>query len=138
MLGKPTHRDGCFDFESHHHIGRKVGTAGALAHGAQALPGTHAGGRDELNHIASTLKCIGYPEKITKQVLRNLNPNSLPSPEELFGQFRKRFADMDKPNGYVTLPYISGITEGLRRILQKQNIRGATKPLNTAKNASFP
>ena len=37
----------------------------------------------------------------------------------------------DKPSGYVTLPYINGITDALRRILQKQNIRVATKPLKT-------
>ena len=55
----------------------------------------------------------------------------MPSPEELVGQFFKRFDDIDKPSGYVTLPYISGITDALRRILQKQNIRVATKPLKT-------
>ena len=38
---------------------------------------------------------------------------------------------MDKPSGHVTVPYISEITEALRRILQKQNIRVATKPLKT-------
>ena len=52
----------------------------------------------------------------------------MPSPEELVGQFFKRFDDIDKPSGYVTLPYISGITDALRR---KQNIRVATKPLKT-------
>ena len=44
------------------------------------------------------------------------------------------FIDIDKPSGYVTLPYISGITDALRRILQKQNIRVTsvtTKPLKT-------
>ena len=55
----------------------------------------------------------------------------MPSPEELVGQFFKRFDDIDKPSGYVTLPYISGITDALRRILRKQNIRVATKPLKT-------
>ena len=55
----------------------------------------------------------------------------MPSPEELVGQFFKRFANNDKPNGYVTLPYISGITDALRRTLLKQNIRMTTRPLKT-------
>ncbi len=54
-----------------------------------------------------------------------------PSPEELVGQFFKRVTENDKPYGHVTLPYINEITDALRRILQKQNIRVTTKPLKT-------
>ena len=54
-----------------------------------------------------------------------------PSPEELVGQFFKRVTENDKPYGHVTLPYINGVTDALRRILQKQNIRVTTKPLKT-------
>ena len=43
----------------------------------------------------------------------------------------------DKPTGYVTLPYVSGITDALRRILQKHNIRVTTKPLRTLQQ-TFP
>ena len=53
----------------------------------------------------------------------------MPSPEELVGQFFKRFDE--KPSGYVTLPYVRGITDALRRILLKQNIKVTTRPLNT-------
>ena len=51
----------------------------------------------------------------------------MPSPEELVGQFFKRFGE--KPSGYVTLPYVRGITDALRRILLQQNIRVTTRPL---------
>ncbi len=47
------------------------------------------------------------------------------------GQFFKRVTENDKPYGHVTLPYINGVTDALRRILQKQNIRVTTKPLKT-------
>ena len=60
----------------------------------------------------------------------------MPSPEELVGQFFKRFANNDKPNGYVTLPYISGITDAPRRTLLKQNIRMTTRPLKTLQRMS--
>ena len=59
----------------------------------------------------------------------------MPSPEELVGQFFKRFDE--KPSRYVTLPYIRGITDALRRILLKQNIRVTTRPLN-ALQRMFP
>ncbi len=47
------------------------------------------------------------------------------------GQFFKGVTENDKPYGHVTLPCINGITDTLRRILQKQNIRVMTKPLKT-------
>ena len=132
VFRKPTHTDRYLDFNSHHDIKHKISAARTLIHRALTLPSTHASKQDELNHITTTLKCNGYPDKIIKQILRDSTLNTImPSPEELVGQFFKRFDDIDKPSGYVTLPYISGITDALRRILQKQNIRVATKPLKT-------
>ena len=121
VFRKPTHTDRYLDFNSHHDIKHKISAARTLIHRALTLPSTHASKQDELNHITTTLKCNGYPDKIIKQILRDSTPNTIvPSPEELVGQFFKRFDDIDKPSGYVTLPYISGITDALRRILQKQ------------------
>ena len=132
VFRKPTHTDRYLDFNSHHDIKHKISAARTLIHKALTLPSTHASKQDELNHITTTLKCNGYPDKIVKQILTDSTPNTIvPWPEELVGQFFKRFDDTDKPIGYVTLPYISGITDALRRILQKQNIKVATKPLKT-------
>ena len=121
VFRKPTHTDRYLDFNSHHDLKHKISIA--RTHRAQTLPNTYTGKQDELNHITTTLKCNGYPDKIIKQILRDLTPNTpVPSPEELVGQFFKRFDE--KPSGYVTLPYVRGITDALRRILLKQNIRG--------------
>ena len=127
-LRKPTHTDRYLDFNSHHDLKHKISTARTLIHRAQTLPNT--GKQDELNHITTTLKCNGYLDKIIKHFLRDLTPNTLvPSAEELVGQFFKRFDE--KPSGYVTLPYVRGITDALRCIFLKQNVRVTTKPLNT-------
>ena len=76
----------------------KISTATTLIHRAQTLPNTYTGKQDELNHITKTLKCNGYLDQIIKQILRDLTPNTLvPSPEELVGQFFKRFDE--KPSG---------------------------------------
>ncbi len=90
-------------------------------HRAQTLPRTkHTSKQDELNHIITTLKCNGYPDRIIKQTLKDLTVNKRePSPEELVGQFFKRVTENDKPYGHVTLPYINGVTVALRHILQK-------------------
>ncbi len=98
-------------------------------HRAQTLPLKHTNKQDELNHIITTLKCNGYQDRIiTEQTLKDLTVNKRePSPEELV----ERVTENDKPYGHVTLPYINGITDALRRILQKQNIRVTTKPLKT-------
>ena len=121
------HTDRYLDFNSHHDIKHKISAARTLIHKALTLPSTHASKQDELNHISTTLtlKYHGYPDKIVKEILRDSTPNTVvPSPEELVGQFFKRFDDIDKPSGYVTLPYISGITDALRRILQKKHQSG--------------
>ena len=115
---------------SHHDLKHKISTTRTLIHRAQTLPNTYTGKQDELNHITTTLKCNDYPDKIIKQILKDLTPNTpVPSPEELVGQFFKRFDE--KPSGYVTLPYVRGIIASLRRIFLKQNIKVTTKPLNT-------
>ena len=130
VFRKPTHTDRYLDFNSHHDLKHKISSARTLIHRAQTLPNTHTGKQDEVNHITTTLKCNSYPNKIIKQILRHLTPNTpVPSPEEFVGQFFKRFDE--KPSGYVTLPYVRGITDALRRILLKQNIRVTTRPLNT-------
>jgi hypothetical protein len=129
---KPMHTDRYLDFNSHHNIKRKISTARTLIHRAQTLPTKHTSKQDKLNNITTTLKCNGYPDKIIKQMLKDLTTNKRePSPEELVGQFFKRVTQDDKPYGHVTLPYVSGITDALRCILQKQNIRVTTKPLKT-------
>ena len=92
VFRKPTHTDRYLDFSSHHDIKHKISTARTLLQRAQTLPNTQTGKQDELNHITTTLKCNGYPNKTVKQILRNLTPNTpMPSPEELVGQFFKRF-----------------------------------------------
>ena len=85
---KPTHTDRYLDFNSHHDIKHKISTARTLLHRAKTLPTKHTSKQDELNHITTTLKCNGYPDKIIKQTLKDLTANKRePSPEELVGQF---------------------------------------------------
>ena len=92
VFRKPTHTDRYLDFNSHHDLKHKISTARTLIHRAQTLPNTYTGKQDERNHITTTLKCNGYPDRI-------------------IGKFFKRFDE--KPSGYVTLPYVRGVTDTL-------------------------
>ena len=94
---------------------------------------------NETEQYRDTTNDQRYPDQIIKQISRELTSNSLVSSlEELVGEFFKHFADNDKPSRYITLPYISGITDALRRILLKQNIRMTTQPLKTLQECFFP
>ena len=91
VFRKPTHTDRYLDFNSHHDLKHKISTARTLIHRAQTLPNTYTGKQDELNQT-TTLKCNRYPDRIIKQILRDLTPNTpVLSPEKLVGQFFKRF-----------------------------------------------
>ena len=114
VFRKPTHTDRYLDFNSHHDLKHKISTARTLIHRAQTLPNTYTGKQDELNHITTTLKCNGYPDRIIKQILRDLTPNTpVPSPEELVGQFFKRFDE--KPSGCHLPPCHFAIRKGNNR-----------------------
>ena len=79
-------------------LNTKLAQLALLYTGHKTLPNTYTGKQDEFNHITTTLKCNGYLDQIIKQILRDLTPNTLvPSPEELVGQFFKRFDE--KPSG---------------------------------------
>jgi len=47
-------------------------------------------------------------------------PEVLPSPEELVGMFFRWRDPPDSQNGSAVLPYIKGVTEPLKRILNKK------------------
>ena len=66
VFRKPRHTDRYLVFNSHHDIKYKISMARTLIYRAQTLPSTHNSKQDELNHIKTTLKCNGYPEKIVK------------------------------------------------------------------------
>ena len=69
----------------------------------------------------AALKQCGYPEwsfaKVKKQMAK---PKSKPK--------TKPTTDSDKSRGYVTLPYIQGVTEPVQRILRSHKISSTVKP----------
>ena len=66
-------------------------------------------------------KAIGYPENFIKSV--DQPNNAQPKPRE-------------NPKAYTSIPYIKGVSERIRRILKRENIKATFKPLKTLGHVS--
>ena len=64
-------------------------------------------------------------------------PSTVPPPEELVSMFFKWADPSNMYQGFACLPYISGLTEPLTRLLRKNDIRVVNKPLKTLQQ-EFP
>ena len=75
----------------------------------------------ERDHINNALKACGYPEWSIKQALSKTHKKK--SSDKDCSNYRRR--------GFVTIPYISGLTEPLRRVFKTYGISSCVKPTNT-------
>ncbi|TWW81402.1 hypothetical protein D4764_01G0012170 [Takifugu flavidus] len=103
---KPTHTDQYLQFDS-----PPTGTQ------AREIPTTSQGRKKEQDHIKTALKTCGYPDRAFTRTSRK---QDLSKGEEERNKRRS-----------VSIPYLSGVSEKFRRILQKHNIPVHFKPSNT-------
>ena len=73
----------------------------------------------EYKHVVDALKSNGYPTSIVKKQMREVRKPTERSP---------RNTDESSCRGFVTIPYIQGTTERLRRVLKEYNFKVAVKP----------
>ena len=129
---KPTHTDRYLDFNCHQELKHKISTASTLLNRALNLPSTAEGVRKELTYVSNALKSNGYPSATISKILKKKSTSeAIPSPEELVGMFFKWTDPPDSQIGFAVLPYIKGVTEPLRRILNNNGIRATTRPVKT-------
>ena len=116
---KKTHSDRYLSFESHHDPQHKASVVHTLYKRAESHPNTDQEKEKEQQLVFEALRMNNYPKPfITKY--RRVGDN--------------RRNDQDTPQevkGYAVLPYVKGVTERVRRVLSQQNIKVATKPVNT-------
>lgn len=74
--------------------------------------------------VDNALEVNGYPSSVISTIL-NKKPQSptVPPPEEQVSMFFKWADRSDTYKGFACLPYISGLTEPLSRLLRKNEIR---------------
>jgi len=80
----------------------------------------------------AALEANSYPSAVISNILNKKPPSpTIPPPEELVSMFFKWAEPLDTHNGFACLPYISGLTEPLMRLLRKNKIRVVNKPFKT-------
>ena len=115
---KPTHTDKYFAFNPHYPICHKKFVAKTLLRRADCLPSSLDSKAEERKYVSNVLKANGY----TKTFLRNCqkpvtNSNALD--------------EREPATGFAVIPYIQGVTEPIKRILNGHNVKVAQKPFQT-------
>ena len=115
------HRLACSDtdqylaFESHHPMGHKRAVVRTLMHRAEALCSSGVSRTQEEKRVQEALEKNGYPATFVQRL-------RLPQPER----------DEEQPaRTSVTIPYIHGLSQSIRRVLSHLDIKVAFRPFRT-------
>ena len=109
--------------------------ASTLLSRAFNLPSSLEGKPRETSHARTALEANGYPSTVISNILNKKPlPSTVPPPEELFFKWAE---PLDTYQGFACLPYISGLTEPLTRLLRNSEIRVVNKPFKTLQQ-EFP
>ena len=114
---KATHTNQYLAFESHHPVAHKVAVVKTLMSRAEALPSSSVEQAQEEKEITGTLKKNGYPSSF---VYKHSCPGR-PRPDR----------EEQRPKATLTLPYISNLSEAIRRVLAPLDIQVVFRPLMT-------
>ena len=120
---KPTHTDQYLLFTSHHPIEHKLGVVRTLNYRADVNITEEEEKNKEKQHIEQALKKCGYPSWAVK---------SRGKAKEK--KVNRKGNQMSSRRARVTIPYVAGISEKIRRILADHDITSHFKPCNTIKN----
>ena len=112
---KATHTDKYLQFNSHHPTQHKRSVARTLLDRAKNIPSTDADKLSEVQHVVDALKINGY----TDQFIRSCQSTTVSTNQS------------QTSRGFVTLPYLQGISEKIARTLNQFNINVAHKPVMT-------
>ncbi|KAI8516405.1 hypothetical protein Bbelb_049860 [Branchiostoma belcheri] len=119
---KPTHTDQYLAFDSHHPLEHKLAVIKTLFHRADNIVTSDQAKTDEHRHLRGALAKCGYQNWTFNKALK-------PSDQSKKTQKCKPLTKKNKAN--ITIPYVQGVSEKLRRIFQNFNIATNFKPHST-------
>ncbi|KAI8507081.1 hypothetical protein Bbelb_155200 [Branchiostoma belcheri] len=119
---KPTHTDQYLAFDSHHPLEHKLAVIKTLFHRADNIVTSDQAKTDEQRHLRGALAKCGYQNWTFDKALK-------PSDQSKKTQKCKPLTNKNKAN--ITIPYVQGVSEKLRRIFQNFNIATNFKPHST-------
>jgi hypothetical protein len=115
---KPTHTNQYLNFNSNHPLNTRIGVAKTLFDRANTIISDNEKRQVEYDLIKSSLKRCGYKNWALKRARRTGTESTKPKPSK----------------GYVSVPYVKGISEPFKRIISETDCDVALKGSNTIKN----
>ncbi len=113
---KPTHTNKYLAFESHSPAQNKRAVVKTLMDRAKYLPSTSERKRSKEQQVIGDLKVNGYPQSFIDRCLEKKTENQ---------------ESQESPRGYASIPYVKGVSERVRHVLSRENIRSTFKPVKT-------
>jgi hypothetical protein len=101
---KKTHSDRYLNAQSHHHPQQKRASMKTLFHRAETICAEDSKER-ELRHIKWALKCNGFSDRDIR-----------------FARKVRQHTEQQTYRKFACLPYVQGVTDRIRKILEKRNI----------------
>jgi hypothetical protein len=101
---KKTHSDRYLNAQSHHHPQQKRALMKTLFHRAETICDEDSKER-ELKHIKWALKCNGFSDRDIR-----------------FARKVRQHTEQQTYQKFACLPYVQGVTDRIRKILEKRNI----------------
>ena len=103
---------------SHHPLEHKRSVVTTLFSHANSLTSTMLQHMDEESHLSRKLKTNGYPQRFIRKQQGDKRSSKPDEPRR-------------EPKALVTLPYVQGLSEPIRRMLEEADIRVRFKPNTT-------
>ena len=122
---KKTHTNQYLAFTSHHPLHQKLGVVRTLLDRCEGIVTEEIDRKEERDTIKNALATCGYPAWTMTSVQSKL--------EEKGGkkERKKKDNEKDKSRGMVVLPYVSGLSEKIARIMKKRKVSTAMRPHTT-------
>jgi len=127
---KPTHTDQYLNFMSEHPLHQKMGVVRTLFDRMHSVVTEDEDKIHEENHIRAALGNCGYPDWAIDRVKTQIQTKSASSQNQ---SSKKDQNKENKSRGMVVIPYVSGLSERVRRIFKKHNVESAMRPHQTLK-----
>ncbi|XP_072177261.1 uncharacterized protein [Diadema setosum] len=121
---KETHTDQYLSFDSHHPLVHKLGVIKTLLHRADIICSDEDTKIKENRHVKEALNACGYSGWTFEKAVHKSKPRHKDKPNQSKTTTEKRRYN-------VTVPYVSGLSEKIRRIFSKHHIPVSFKPTNT-------
>ena len=123
---KDTHTDQYLMFDSHHPVEHKLSVFRTLLGRKDTIVTNEEDTVEEEQHVKKVLQLCKYPDWAIQLVESQLKDKREGKTKEKKDKIKE-----SKSNGSVTIPYVMGVTERVRRIMKKHGITTSAKPHRT-------